>query len=141
MSSRSEKIYSCCIHIDRFRRWPFFLLDWTKLPSRYMGYLIWWQSDKKNYFCGAHTDIQTHKYRHQKFPLWRNIFWNIRQDLVTPYVLFADFTVEAKGIFYDRLIIKKTTGKPINWIICFSPVLSIVFLQKSFTKIMKFVVS
>ena len=30
---------------------------------------------------------------------------------------------------------KKTTGKPIKWIICFSPVLSKVFLQKSFTKI------
>ena len=28
----------------------------------------------------------------------------------------------------------KTTGKPIKWIICFSPVLSKVFLQKSFTK-------
>ena len=37
---------------------------------------------------------------------------------------------------------EKTTGKPINWIICFSPVLSKVFLQKSLTiKIMKFVVN
>ena len=33
---------------------------------------------------------------------------------------------------------KKTTGKPIKWIICFSPVLSKVFLQK---KIMKLVVN
>ena len=29
---------------------------------------------------------------------------------------------------------QKTTGKPIKWIICFSPMLSKVFLQKSFTE-------
>ena len=29
---------------------------------------------------------------------------------------------------------KKTTDKPIKWIICFSPVLSKVFVEKNFTK-------
>ena len=36
--------------------------------------------------------------------------------------------------FFQKKNMLKTTGKPIKWIICFSPVLSKVFLQKSFTK-------
>ena len=57
---------------------------------------------------------------------------SIRHTICESLVKIQYFRHEYSSIMDENT--QKTTGKPIKWIICFSPVLSKVFLQKNFTK-------